>query len=205
MPIKEKKIDVYIAKSADFAKPILNHIRELVHKACPDVEEKMKWSMPFFDYKDEMFCHMAAFKQHAVMGFWKAALMKDALLMENAKSETAMGHLGRISSLKDIPSDKKITGWIKEAMELNDKGIKLPAKPKTAAGKEIAVPDYFTKALAKNKKAKQVFENYAYSHKKEYVMWITEAKTEDTRNKRMATALEWLAEGKSRLWKYEKK
>ena len=205
MAKKEKLIDAYIAKSADFAKPILLHIRELVHKACPDVEEKMKWSMPFFDYKGEMLCHMASFKQHAVMGFWKAALMKDAVLMENAKSETAMGHLGRISSLKDMPSDKKITGWIKEAMELNDKGIKLPAKPKTAAGKEIAVPDYFTKALAKNKKAKQVFENYAYSHKKEYLMWITEAKTEETRSKRMATALEWMAEGKSRLWKYEKK
>ena len=205
MAKKEKVIDNYIAKSADFAKPILNHIRELVHKACPDVEEKMKWSMPFFDYKGEMLCHMASFKQHAVMGFWKAALMKDAVLMENAKSETAMGHLGRISSLKDMPSDKKITGWIKEAMELNDKGIKLPAKPKPAAGKEIAVPDYFTKALAKNKKAKQVFENYAYSHKKEYLMWITEAKTEETRSKRMATALEWMAEGKSRLWKYEKK
>ena len=205
MANKEKGIDNYIAKSADFAKPILNHIRELVHKACPDVEEKMKWSMPFFDYKGEMLCHMAAFKQHAVMGFWKAALMKDTVLMENAKSETAMGHLGRISSLKDMPSDKKITGWIKEAMELNDKGIKLPAKPKPAAGKEIAVPDYFTKALAKNKKAKQVFENYAYSHKKEYLMWITEAKTEETRSKRMATALEWMAEGKSRLWKYEKK
>ena len=205
MAKKEKLIDAYIAKSADFAKPILLHIRELVHKACPDVEEKMKWSMPFFDYKGEMLCHMASFKQHAVMGFWKAALMKDAVLMENAKSETAMGHLGRISSLKDMPSDKKITGWIKEAMELNDKGIKLPAKPKPAAGKEIAVPDYFTKALAKNKKAKQVFENYAYSHKKEYVMWIIEAKTEETRDKRMATALEWMAEGKSRLWKYEKK
>ena len=205
MATKEKKIDAYIAKSADFAKPILNHIRELVHKACPDVEEKMKWSMPFFDYKGEMLCHMASFKQHAVMGFWKASLMKNAVLMENAKAETAMGHLGRISSLKDMPSDKKITGWIKEAMELNDKGIKLPAKPKPAAGAEIAVPDYFTKALAKNKKAKQVFENFAYSHKKEYLIWITEAKTEDTRNKRMATAFEWMAEGKSRLWKYEKK
>ena len=205
MATKEKKVDAYIAKSADFAKPILNHIRELVHKACPDVEEKMKWSMPFFDYKGEMLCHIASFKQHAVMGFWKASLMKDAVLMENAKAETAMGHLGKITSLKDIPSDKKITGWIKEAMELNDKGIKLPAKPKPAAGKEIAVPDYFTKALAKNKKAKQIFENFAYSHKKEYLMWITEAKTEETRSKRIATALEWMAEGKSRLWKYEKK
>ena len=205
MIIKEKKIDAYIAKSADFAKPILLHIRELVHKACPDVEEKMKWSMPFFDYKGEMLCHMASFKQHAVMGFWKASLMKDSILVENAKSETAMGHLGKITSLKDLPSDKKITAWIKEAMALTDKGIKLPAKEKPAATKALAVPDYFTKALAKNKKAKQVFEKFPPSHKKEYLIWITEAKTEETRNKRMATALEWIAEGKGRNWKYASK
>lgn len=205
MSTKEKKIDAYIAKSAEFAKPILNHIRELVHKACPDVEEKMKWSMPFFDYKGEMLCHMASFKQHAVMSFWKASLMKDVSLMENARSEVSMGHLGRITSLKDMPPDKKITAWIKEAMVLNEKGIKLPARAKPADKKELEIPDHFTKALAKNKKAKQVFDNFPYSHKKEYVMWITEAKTEETRNKRMGTALEWMAEGKSRLWKYEKK
>ena len=204
---KEKLSDAYIAKAADFAKPILLHIRELVHKACPDVEEKMKWSMPFFDYKGEMLCHMASFKQHAVMGFWKAALMKDAVLVENAKKETAMGHLGRITSLKDMPSDKKITAWIKEAMILTDKGIKLPAKvkPTEKEKKELIVPVYFTKALAKNKKAKLVFENFAYSHKKEYLQWITEAKTEETRNKRMTAALELIAEGKGRNWKYEKK
>jgi uncharacterized protein YdeI (YjbR/CyaY-like superfamily) len=207
MAKKLKAVDDYIAKKANFARPILKHIRELVHKTCPDVEEKMKWSMPFFDYKAEMLCHIAAFKQHAVMGFWKAALMKDPVLVENAKSETAMGHLGRITSLKDMPSDKKIIAWIKEAMVLNDKGIKLPARGKSIEKdkKEFIVPDYFTKALAKNKKAKQVFENFAPSHRKEYLQWITEAKTEETRNKRMATALEWLAEGKSRLWKYEKK
>ena len=114
MAKKEKAIDTYIAKSAGFAKPILTHIRDLVHKACPDVEEKMKWGMPFFDYKGEMLCHMASFKQHAVMGFWKASLMKDTVLVENAKSETAMGHLGKLNSLKDLPSDKKITAWIKK-------------------------------------------------------------------------------------------
>ncbi len=204
---KDKAIDAYIAKSADFAKPILLHIRELVHKACPDVEEKMKWSFPHFDYKGEMMCSMAAFKQHAVMGFWKAALMKDASLIDNAKSEVSMGHLGRITSLKDLPSDKKITAWVKEAMQLTDKGAKLPARPKPTEKdkKELVVPDYFVKALAKNKKAKQVFDNFAYSHRKEYLMWITEAKTEETRNKRMETALEWIAEGKGRNWKYERK
>ncbi len=207
MAKKENAIDNYIAKSAGFAKPILNHIRELVHKACPDVEEKMKWSFPHFDYKGEMMCSMAAFKQHAVFGFWKAALMKDPVLIENARSETAMGHLGKLGSLKDLPSDKKMTAWIKEAMQLTDKGIKLPAraKPTEKEKKELTVPDYFVKALAKNKKAKQVFENFAYSHKKEYLEWITEAKSEETRNKRMATAIEWIAEGKGRNWKYERK
>jgi len=205
MIITEKKIDAYIAKSADFAKPILLHIRELVHKACPDVEEKVKWGMPHFDYKGGPLCHMAAFKQHAAMGFWKAALMKDAVLIENAKSETAMGHLGKITSLKGMPADKKITAWIKEAMALNDKGIKLSPKAKTADKKELVIPDYFTKAIAKNKKAKQVFDNFAYSHKKEYLNWIIEAKTDETRNNRMATAIAWIAEGKGRNWKYEKK
>ena len=130
MAAKDKKIDAYIAKAADFTKPILNHIRDLIYKAYPDVEKKVKWSMPFPDYKGEMLCHIASFKQHAVMGFWKASLMKDSILLENAKSETAMGHLGKIPSLKDLPSDKKITAWIKEAMQLTDKGIKLPAKEK---------------------------------------------------------------------------
>jgi len=204
MAKKEKAIDAYIAKSADFAKPILLHIRELVHKACPDVEEKMKWSFPHFDYKGEMMCSMAAFKQHAVFGFWKASLMKDPVLVENAKSEVAMGHLGRLTSLKDLPSDKKILAWIKEAMTLTDKGIKL-VKTKPTEKKELVVPDHFKKALSKNKKAAATFNKFPPSHKKEYVQWITEAKTEETRNSRMATALEWMAEGKTRLWKYERK
>lgn len=205
MDKKEKVIDAYIRKSADFAKPILNHLRELVHKTCPDTEEKMKWSFPHFDYKNEMMCSMAAFKQHCVFGFWKAALMNDPVLIENPKSEVSMGHLGRITSIKDLPDDKKIIGWIKEAMLLNEQGVKLPSKTKATDKKEIVVAGYFLKALGKNKKALQTFENYAYSHKKEYVEWITSAKTEDTRNKRMATAIEWLAEGKSRNWKYAAK
>lgn len=200
---KDKAIDAYIAKSADFAKPILNHLRELVHKACPDAEEKMKWSFPHFDYKGDMLCSMAAFKQHASFGFWKAALMKDPALLETAKSEVAMGHLGRITSLKDLPADKKLTAWVKEAMALNDKGIKVPAKPKSAEKKELEVPDYFVKALAKNKQAQKVWDAFAYSHKKEYLQWITEAKTAPTRDKRIATTLEWVAEGKKRNWKYE--
>jgi uncharacterized protein YdeI (YjbR/CyaY-like superfamily) len=169
------------------------------------VEEKIKWSFPHFDYKGEMMCSMAAFKHHAVFGFWKAVLMQDPVLIENAKSEVSMGHLGKLTSLKDLPPDKKIIAWIKEAMYLNDKGIKLIAKPRSAAKKELTIPDYFIKALRKNKKALQVFEAFSYSHKKEYVEWITEAKTEETKNKRMASAIEMITEGKSRNWKYAKK
>jgi uncharacterized protein YdeI (YjbR/CyaY-like superfamily) len=203
MPVKNKAFDDYIAKSADFAKPILTYLRELVHSTCPDVEEKIKWSFPHFDYKGEMMCSMAAFKQHAVFGFWKAVLMQDPILVENAKSEVSMGHLGKLTSLKDLPAEKKIIAWIKEAMYLNDKGIKLIPKPKSAAKKELVVPDYFTKALRKNKKALQIFEAFSYSHKKEYVEWITEAKTAITRDKRMASAIEMMSEGKSWNWKYK--
>lgn len=202
---KIKEVDAYIAKSAAFAQPILQHIRALVHSTCPDVEEKIKWGFPHFDYKNEMMCSMASFKQHAVMGFWKASLMKDKALLAMARSEEAMGHLGKITSLKNLPSDKKLTAYIKEAMLLNDNGVKLPAKPKSIEKKEIETPDYLKKALSKNKKAERFFNEFAYSHRKEYITWITEAKREETRNKRMATAIEWIAEGKGRNWKYQQK
>ena len=203
MSTNNKDIDKYIAKAADFAKPILEHFREIIHTACPEVEEKIKWGMPFFDYKNEMMCHMASFKNHAVIGFWKAGLMKDPVLAATAKEETAMGHFGQLKSLKDLPSDKKLIAYIKEAMKLNDDGIKMIKKPRTAEKQELVVPDYFTKALAKNKKAKEIFNNFSYSHKKEYVGWITEAKTEATRDKRLVSAVEMIGEGKSRHWKYK--
>ena len=133
MATKDKRIDAYIAKSADFAKPILTHIRELVHKACPDVEETMKWSFPHFDYKGAMMCSMASFKQHCAFSFWKASLMKDAdKFVGMAKSEVAMGHMGRITSVKDLPSDKVMLSYLKEAMRLNDENVKLPSKEKVA-------------------------------------------------------------------------
>ncbi len=204
MPIKDPRIDLYISKSAEFAKPILLHLRELVHVACPDVQETIKWSFASFDYKGPM-CSMASFKQHCVFGFWKASLMKDKSLVSNAESESAMGHYGKITSLKDLPSDKKIISHIKEAMMLNEKRIKLPAKKITAAKKEVVVPDSFLKQLQKHKKAFTTFNNFSPSHKREYVEWITEAKTDETKNRRMETAIEWMSVGKSRNWKYIKK
>jgi len=200
---KDKRIDAYILKSADFAKPVLNHLRSLVHNACPKVEETIKWGFPHFDYKG-MMCSMAAFKQHCAFGFWKTKLMKDAKEMMG-QNEYAMGHLGKIRSLKDLPPDKKITAWIKEAMKLNDDDVKLPERKKSVFTKEIEVPDALQKALIKNKLAATTFSNFSPSHKNEYIEWINEAKTEETKSKRIATTIEWLMEGKSRNWKYERK
>lgn len=199
------QVDAYINKSQDFAKPILQRIRETVHKTCPDVEEQIKWGMPFFMYNGQMMCMMSSFKQHAAMGFYKASLMKDAALMENAKSESAMGHLGRLTNVKDLPPEKKLVGYIKEAMKLNEERAKLPKTKKLTEQKELVIPEYVTKALRTNKKAKAAFEAFPSSHKKEYVTWFEDAKTEATREKRIAQAIEWMSEGKSRNWKYERK
>jgi len=201
---KNKKVDAYIAKSAEFAKPILQHLRELVHKACPEVEEVIKWGFPNFDYKG-VFCSMAAFKQHCSFGFWKAALMNDPDKILAVADRHSMGHFNRITSIKDLPSNKILLTYIRHAAELNELGIKRPVKATPKGTKTIETPDYFVKALKKNKTAHEVFENFAYSHRKEYIQWFDEAKTEETRNKRMAQAIEWLSEGKGRNWKYEKK
>ncbi len=200
MPKHDPRIDAYIMKSVDFAQPILKHLRDLVNAACPAVEETMKWSFPHFMYKGEILCSMASFKQHCAFGFWKAPLMKDAAELLGNR-EHGMGSIGKIASLKDLPPDKRIVGWIKEAMKLNDAGIKV-VKTKPAAPVNLLMPDYFSAALAKNKKAQTSFQKFSTSQKKEYADWLTEAKTVPTRDKRLAQALEWIAEGKIRNWKY---
>lgn len=199
MPTLDPRIDAYIEKAAPFAQPVLIHLRKLVHKACPEISETIKWSMPIFEHKG-IVCNMASFKQHCAFGFWKQKILEtDAF----PKHKNAMGSFGRITSTADLPSDKEMIELIKQAVELNEKGVKVPKK-KPAANKELIVPDDLTKALAKNNKAKEAFENFSFSHRKEYVEWINEAKTDATRNKRLATTVEWLAEGKGRNWKYEK-
>lgn len=200
----DPRVDAYIAKSQEFNRPILEHLRVLVHKACPEVEETVKWGFPHFDYKG-MMCSMASFKQHCAFSFWKASLMKDKKLVENAKSESSMGHLGRITSLKDLPKDKILISYIKEAKKLNDEDVKLPPRKSIQSKKEIVIPDYIIRALKKKRSALKNFEDFSPSHKKEYIEWITEAKTEETRSKRVSTAVDWIAGGKPRNWKYMKK
>ena len=198
---KDPRIDACIDKAADFAKPILKHLRKLVHAGCPDVEETIKWQFPTFVHKG-ILCGMAAFKNHCTFGFWKGDLMFAKDKTAAARAKDAMGHFGKLTALSDLPKDDVLIGYIREAVRLNVEGIKLPSRAKPKARKPLVVPDYFKAALKKNKKALTTFENFSYSHKKEYVEWITEAKGEDTRKKRLETTIKWLAQGKSRNWKY---
>lgn len=198
MPAIDPRIDAYIAASPEFARPILTHLREVVHAACPEVEETLKWSAPHFLYKG-MMCHMAAFKAHCAFGFWKGAL-----LFPDMDEKEAMGHLGRIETLKDLPSKKVLTGHVKQAMKLNDEGVKTPARAAPKAPRPLEVPDYFLAALKKNKAALATFNAGSTSFKREYVDWLVDAKAEATRLRRLEQAVEWLAEGKARNWKYEK-
>lgn len=196
MGTRDKRVDAYIAKSADFAKPILEYIREVVHEACPDVEETIKWGFPNYQYKG-MLCSMAAFKEHCTFGFWKGSLVVDAA---DRRSDDAMGQLGRITKLSDLPPRKKLVAYVKKARELNDAGVKVvrKTKPKPA----LEPPADLLAALKKNKKAHASFEGFPPSHKREYVEWIIDAKTDETRQRRLAQAVEWIAEGKPRNWKY---
>lgn len=196
MGTRSAKVDAYIAKSADFAQPILVHLREIVHDTCPDVEEEMKWNFPHFTYKG-MFASMAAFKEHCAFGFWKS----EQVVGSDPKSKDAMGSFGRITSMKDLPPKKAIAGYVKTAMKLNDEGVKAirrkMAKPKLETPRELVA------ALKSNKKAREHYEAFSPSHQREYAEWIAEAKGEDTRARRLETTLEWLAEGKTRHWKYK--
>ncbi|HVE77256.1 MAG TPA: YdeI/OmpD-associated family protein, partial [Gemmatimonadaceae bacterium] len=187
-------------RSAPFARPILTHLREVVHEACPAVEETMKWSFPHFMYEG-MLCSMASFKEHCAFGFWKGALVLDG----NGKSLDAMGSFGRITAVSDLPSKAKLRGYIKKAMALNEAGVTARPKKHPRKRATLPVPDYFTAALRENGRAMAAFEGFSPSHRREYVEWVTEAKGEETRQRRLATAIEWIAEGKSRNWKYARK
>jgi len=203
MSKKDPRVDVYIMKSAAFAQPILKHLRTLIHSACPEVIETLKWSMPSFGYKG-MLCGFAAFTSHATFGFWKGDLMFASDKAAKQRANGAMGHFGRITRLEDLPRDKALLGYIREAMRLNDEGIRKEPKPRRKVVPKLDVPAILIAALKQNAKAKTAFEGFSYSHKKEYVEWITEAKQEETRARRLATTIEWLSEGKARNWKYER-
>jgi uncharacterized protein YdeI (YjbR/CyaY-like superfamily) len=206
-PKANPKVDAYIAKSADFAQPILRHLRDLVHKACADVVEEMKWSRPFFLHGGVILCNISAFKAHCSFGFWGAEIGK-ALAAEGVVRESGMGSLGRITSVKDLPAEKKLLGYIKQAAKLIDAGLgdnrmvlarRLVKAPKAP----VEIPAEFTAALRRDRKAAAAYAAFSPSCQREYAEWIAEAKRPETRERRIAQAVEWIGEGKQRNWKYQ--
>jgi uncharacterized protein YdeI (YjbR/CyaY-like superfamily) len=195
----DPRIDAYIAKAAPFAQPILKHLRAEVHAACPGVEETVKWQSPSFTYKGRLLCGMAAFKAHCTFGFWNGALVtKDAEMPSDA-----MGQFGRITALSDLPPARTMKQYLKTAMQLVDEGVTRP-RPVAAKKAPLRVPADLKQALAANRRAAGTFEKLPPSHQREYVEWITAAKTAPTRERRLATTLQWLEEGKHRNWKYDR-
>jgi uncharacterized protein YdeI (YjbR/CyaY-like superfamily) len=192
------KVDAYIAKAKPFARPILEHLRALMHRACPDVEESIKWSQPFFSYKGTILANMAGFQSYCHLGFWDKSMAEEVRNRGN-------GPLRRIASLKELPADKQLLAWMRQAAANVDSGdYRSPIAGRVRRVKpEAQVPADLKTALKMNKRAAEVFEAFSPSCRREYVEWITEAKREETRRKRIATAVEWMAEGKQRNWKYQ--
>lgn len=197
-------VDRYIAGSAEFAKPILIHLRGLIHRGCPEIEESIKWSHPIFLYRKKIVFGMVAFKAHCGFGFWHPEMTK--LLQQNGfKTDGASGSFGRITLLSDLPSGNDLLRYICEATRLVDEAPSKASfrKRATTPKPELAMCDEFASALERNQAAAKAFQEFSPSHRREYLEWISEAKRDETRAKRIATALEWLAEGKSRNWKYQ--
>ncbi|UOF16846.1 YdeI/OmpD-associated family protein [Lysobacter capsici] len=215
----DPRIDAYIAQAAPFAQPILEHLRAVVHAACPQVEETIKWGMPSFVYGGKILCGMGAFKQHATFGFWQGASVVGA---SQERSREAMGQFGRLTKVGDLPGKRELSKLLKQAMVLIDaRGKKTAGKPaankapagrtatsdvpasKTRAPKPpVVIPDDLAAAFKKNAKARATYAAFPVSQQREYVEWIESAKREQTRSSRVAQAVEWMAGGKIRNWKY---
>lgn len=195
---RDPRIDAYIERQAEFARPILRHLRAAIHAACPDADETLKWSMPTFLYKGEQLAGMAAFKAHATFGFWRGSLVLDAV----PEQASAMGQFGRLGSIDDLPEPEALARLIRKAMDLTDAGVK-PVRDKTAK-QPLACPDDLRAALDREPGAAAAFEGFSPGARRDYVEWVTTAKQAATRDKRIAQTVEWMAEGKKRHWKYEK-
>ena len=195
---RDPRIDAYIDRAAAFAQPILAHVRALVHQACPEVEETIKWSMPTFVHAGAIMCGMAAFKQHASFGYWK-----HALVVGEGVPQAGMGSYGKMVSLDDLPPKKTVLAHIRKAMSLNEEGVKSTVR-RSAPKPALQTPADLVAALQGNKAAQATFDAFPPGCKREYIEWIADAKRAETRAKRIAQTVEWAAEGKRRNWKYER-
>ena len=201
------KVDAYIANAKPFAQPILTHLRKLVHKACPHVEETIKWSRPFFEFNGAILGNMSAFKEHCSFGFWGEEIGA-VLRKANIVQSDGMGSLGRITHVDDLPPEKALLDWIRQAATFIETGnytspIAARQRVVKPVKDEPEAPPEFAAALKKDKKASAAFAAFSPSGKREYIDWITDAKRPETRDKRINTAVEWISEGKQRNWKYQ--
>lgn len=202
---QQSSVERYIAEAEDFAQPVLHHWRNLIKVGCPDVIEVIKWGIPHFEYRGNNLCVMASYKAHCAFTFMNAELMSDPRLKRSKESKPIKRFLGKITKLSDLPADNELIAMLHEAMRLNENGIRvMREKPVTEKAKTPDVPHYFEAALALHPNAKAIFESKSDSFRKEYIIWITDAKTDETRNKRISEAVEWIGEGKSRFWKHKK-
>ena len=198
----DARIDAYIAQAAEFARPVLSHLRRLVHQACPEAEETIKWSHPAFLQDGKILCIFGAFKAHCTFGFWHQG-MAAVIARDGGKAEAAMGQFGRITGLADLPDDQTLLGYLKQAAQLNASGKPARPRPASKPKAEPKIPADLKALLSANPKAADTFAKFSPGHRREYLEWITEAKREETRQKRLATAVQWLTEGKKRNWRYE--
>lgn len=201
--VKSVQVDQYILKSPDFAQIILDHIRFLVHSACPDIQEQIKWGFPNFIYKGKILCHMAAYKQHCSFGFWNSEHLEDQHQILQKIGKTSMGQIGRIESIEQFPDGDIVFDLLKSAMHQIDSGI-VPKKS-SKASKPVDLPEILISALNQAPEAKAHFERFTASQKREYIDWIKDAKADATKERRLQTIIEWVSEGKTRQWKYQKK
>lgn len=196
---RDPRIDAYIKKAAPFARPVLKRIRKAVHAGCPRVEETIKWGMPAFEYEGPL-CGMAAFKAHAALGFWKASLLRKGKAAPGLAAEKSMGQFGRIASVDDLPAERTLIALVRRAAALNEKGVKVTRVRKQKAA--LPTPRDFMAALRKNGASLRAFQGMSPSHRREYVEWILEAKRDETRSRRIKTAVEWISLGRERNWKH---
>lgn len=199
MATKDPRVDSYIAEAPEFARPILKHLRKLILQGCPEAVETIKWGSPFFDYHG-LLCGLAAFKAHCSVFFWRDIDVSQWLPKTNTAG-AGMGQFGKLTSLADLPKDSIVLACVRAAVEQRDSPASKPKRARQPA-KELPVPPDLKKALSTNAKAAATFKNFSPSHRRDYIDWITDAKRPETRERRLQTTLEWLAEGKQRNWKF---
>lgn len=205
MGTKDTRVDAYIAKQQPFAKEICTRVRAIVHEAAPDITEDIKWGHVAFMHKG-IVCGLAAFKHHVVFHFWKASLLGGSHARRSTDDKT-LEQLAKLKSVDELPSKSVIASLVKAAVKLNDGAVKVPKSPMAAKKTKapLRTPPSLAKALARNAKAKSTYQGFSPSHKREYVEWICDAKSVETRDRRIEQALGWMSEGKPRNWKYMKK